>query len=83
MQRKEVLSYLNGRISLGDRFLDVVITPRIEASVAGMTFARMTSNGRKLFGTGKAITSETYPDLVSDCHYLSALIMQSRPVPQP
>jgi len=80
-QRQEVLSYLNGRISLGERFQDVVITPGIQANVAGMTFARVTSDGRKLIGTGKGVTSAT--DGASDCHVLSQLIMQSRPIPQP
>ena len=80
-QREEVLSYLNSRISLGERFQDVVITPGIQANVAGMTFARMASDGRTLTGTGKGVTSAS--DGASDCHVLSQLIMQSRPSPQP
>lgn len=82
-QRQEVLNYLNGRINLGERFLDVVITPGIQTNVAGVSFARTTSDGRKLVGNGKAITSVTEPDHATDCHDLSQLIMFGRPLPLP
>jgi hypothetical protein len=82
-ERQEVLNYLNVRIALGERFLDVVITPGIQTNVAGVSYARMTSDGRKLFGNGKAVTSVTDQEHATDCHHLSALIMFGRPQPQP
>jgi hypothetical protein len=82
-QRQEVLDYLNGRIALGERFLDVVITPGVQTNVAGISYARMTSDGRKLFGRGKAVTSVTDQEHATDCHHLSELHIFGRPQPQP
>jgi hypothetical protein len=82
-QRQEVLNYLKARIALGERFLDVVITPGIQTNVAGISYARVTSDGRKLFGKGKAVTSVTDSEHVTDCHHISALHIFGRPQPQP
>jgi hypothetical protein len=82
-ERQEVLNYLNARIALGERFLDVIITPGIQTNVAGISYARMTSDGRKLFGKGKAVTSVTDSEHVTDCRHISALHIFGRPQPQP
>jgi hypothetical protein len=80
-ERQEVLSYLSGRIALGERFVDFVVAPGIQTNVAEIAFARVTSDGPKLYGKGKGVTSVTEPDHTPDCHHLSTLIMFGRPTP--
>lgn len=81
-QDDEVRAYLDARINLGEQFLNVKLEPGITPNVVGITFLRTTSDGRKLYGKGKAVTSQQQAP-TTDCSHLSELIMFGRPEQTP
>jgi hypothetical protein len=79
----KIFAYLDARMRLGERFVDVVIEPGVRVDVAGMSFVRSTGDGRKLFGNAKAVTSYGSHRDGRNCQILTQLMMTSRPQPSP
>jgi hypothetical protein len=81
--QEKIFPYLDRRMHLGERFLDVVIQAGVSVDVAGMSFVRSTGDERKLYGNAKAVTSYGSRRDGRNCQILKHLVMTSRPQPLP